>query len=554
MTEKADSSRNEPSAASPVIRERRSISIVWLIPVVAILIGGYLAYTAVTEKGPVITISFLSAEGLESGKTKVKFKDVEVGVVETIEIGENLSQVLLKVQMKKGTEEYLTENTQFWVVRARITSSQVSGLGTLLGGAYIGIEPSTQGKSQAHFKGLEIPPLVTREMKGRRFVLNASRLGSLNPGSPIYFRQIHVGQVTGYRLEDDGTDVEVNVFINSPYDRFVRRDTRFWLASGLDLKLTAAGLTVDTESVVSLLIGGIAFNSLANDAESPVAEENSRFTLYDSFLEARDARYTSKNDFYVEFSESVRGLSVGAPLEFRGFQIGTVVDMELQTDFKELEFSTMVRVSVEKERLPLQDDTGEDNIERFTRMANNGLRAQLKPGNLLTGQLFVDIEFHDGLPPPEIKHYKNLPVLPSLVSPSREIMQQLSQVMKKVDNLPLEEIGRDLQKSIAAVDRLVNGPDLKNGLVALERILTELKATTQAINGDTVPRINSTVSELETLLKNMDRWVERESPLYGELLRMMEEFSDAARAVNDLAEMLERQPEALLRGKKSENR
>ena len=251
MTEPTDGSAQPAHAAVPVIQKGRSISIVWIVPLVAVLIGGWLVFKAITEKGPTITIMFETAQGLTAGKTKVKFKDVEVGTVETITIADDLSHVLLTVKMVKGADPFLTDSTKFWVVRARVTAGQVSGLGTLFSGAYIGMEPGTTGDPKRAFKGLEIPPVVTADQDGQQFTLTVDRLGSLNYGSPVYYRQIEAGQVVGFSLDPNGKSVTVKVFINSPYDHHVRTNTRFWLASGIHVDLSAQGIRVDTESVRS---------------------------------------------------------------------------------------------------------------------------------------------------------------------------------------------------------------------------------------------------------------------------------------------------------------
>lgn len=543
-------------AASPVIKKQRSISIVWLIPFVAVIIGGWLAYKAVTEKGPEINISFSSAAGLEAGKTKIKYKDVEVGVVEAIEIGEDLSGVNLVVQMKKGTGPYLTEKTQFWIVRARIGAGQVSGLDTLLGGAYIGIEPSTEGKPKASFTGLNTPPIVTSEMVGKRFVLNAERLGSLSPGAPIYFRQLQVGQVVAYELDEKGDNIGVNIFIESPYDKFVRSNTRFWVSSGLDLQLTADGLNIDTESFVSLMIGGISFNTFSYDESKPAADENSEFKLYQNRGEALDDRYRSDEDFYVEFEDSVLGLSVGAPLKFRGFRVGSVVDIELKANLETFDFSTMVRINFEEKRIALPTQvTNQEFKKRITDFVNRGLRAQLRTGSLLTGQLFVNLEIHDDLPPPKtIENYNELLVIPSLPSPTEDIMKGVASIVKKMDQLPLEEIGSDLQGTTAGINKLVNSSKLQNTVHTLNEILKDLKVTTKTLNSHTVPQANKNIIEMEKLIKDMDSWVDEDSPLYDDLRKTLDELSRAAQSISDLADMLERHPEALIQGKNNEVR
>ena len=554
MSDQTDGSPPKPHAAKPVIKDKRSISIVWIVPLVAVLIGAWLVYKAVTEKGPTITITFQSAEGLEAGKTKIKYKDVEVGKVTAIALSEDLTHITVTAEMVPGAKRYLTDQTRFWVVRARVTAGEVTGLGTLLGGAYIGVEPGAAGEPRRHFEGLEKQPMVTGVIEGRRFRLAAPRLGSLNPGSPVYFRQIRVGQVVDYALEEGGENVAIQIFIEAPYDRFVHRNTRFWLASGLDLDLTANGLRIDTESVVSLLIGGIAFATLDLEEAGPVAEAETLFKLYETYDDAREDRYSVKRDYIVEFTESVRGLSVGAPVEFRGIQVGTVTDIGLKADFDNLEFTIPVRVRLEPERLPLPIAEGRTQKDREQRMLAAGFRAQLATGNLLTGQLFIDLSFHADAPPAEQRLHDGLPVIASVPSSSQEIMQAVTRFVRRLEQLPLEDIGRDLQESLAGVERLVNGPDLRAAVASLGRVMAGLETTSQTLNADTLPELNAALAEMRTVLRDLDQWVSADAPLQGDLRETLEELSKAARAVSELADMLERHPEALLQGKGGEGR
>jgi len=554
MTEQSDGSAIIPEAATPEIKQRRSFSIVWIVPIVALLIGAWLVYKAVSEKGPTITITFESAEGLEAGKTKIKYKDVELGTVTAIVLADDFSHVTVTAEMAKESKGYLTDKTRFWVVRARVAAGQVTGLGTLFSGAYIGIDPELEGKSVRHFKGLEKPPMVTGEVAGRQYRLAANRLGSLTPGSPIYFRQIQVGQVADFKLEPNGENVTIDIFVQAPYYQFVRQKTRFWVASGLDVDLTANGLRVDTESVVSLLIGGLAFATFPHEDGGPEAEEGAHFKLYDTYEAARDDRYTVKRDMIIEIKDSVRGLSVGAPVEFRGLQIGKVTDIDLDADFENLDFTVPVRIELEPERLHLGSPKDEkDAIDRWQRLLDKGFRAQLETGSLLTGQLYVKLDIFEDAPPAKLSFYGDLPVIPSLPSSSQEIMQGVTRFVKKLDQLPLEAIGKDLQNTMAGMDRLVNSPDLRDAVQSLGGILDELKTTTQTLNADTVPRINTALAEMATVLKNLDGWVSADAPLQGDLRKTLEELAAAGRAISELADMLERHPEALIQGKGSKD-
>ena len=260
-------------------KKKNRISIVWLVPLLALAVGGWLVYKAISEKGPTITISFKSAAGLEAGKTKIKYKDVELGQVVSIELDDGLSQVIVKAELVKQAEKFISQNTRFWVVRARVAAGGVSGLGTLFSGAYIELDPGKPGTPAIHFEGLEVPPVVTTDLPGSHFVLRASSLGSLNIGDPVFFRRIEVGQMVSYKLEENGQAVSIKVFVHDPHHQLVRKNTRFWNAGGIDVTLSAEGIKVDTQSLVSIMLGGIAFEVPRYLEPGEPAVENARFVL-----------------------------------------------------------------------------------------------------------------------------------------------------------------------------------------------------------------------------------------------------------------------------------
>ncbi len=294
-----------------IVQSRLSqFSIVWIIPVVAALIGAWLIYKAQTEKGPTITVTFQTAEGLEAGKTKIKYKDVDLGQVREITLNPDLSQVVVTADLVRQAEKLLSENTRFWVVRARVNVSGVSGLGTLFSGAYIGLDPGQPGKAARSFTGLEEPPIVTADLPGRHFILKAEQRGSLDTGSPVYFRQIRVGQVVGYQLADDGQSVIIKIFINSPYQKFVYKNSRFWNASGLDLSIGTEGVQLNTESMVTMLVGGISFDIPSYLETGEPAAADQVFNLYENFTASQEKTDLIKSYWVLYFDGSVRGLSL----------------------------------------------------------------------------------------------------------------------------------------------------------------------------------------------------------------------------------------------------
>ena len=451
--------------------QKRRISIVWLVPLVALAIGGWLVYKAISEKGPTITITFKSAAGLEAGKTKIKYKDVELGQVDSIELGEDLSQVIVKAELVKQAKNFLSENTRFWVVRARVAAGGVSGLGTLFSGAYIGLDPGKPGKPATHFQGLEVPPVVTADLPGSHFVLRASSLGSLNIGDPVYFRRIEVGQVVSYKLDEDGQAVTIKVFVHDPHHKLVRKNTRFWNASGLDVAIGAEGIRVDTESFVTLMIGGIAFDTPANMEPGEPAEENDVFDLYKNRESISEKTYAQKNRWLLHFDGGVRGLKVGAPVELQGIQIGQVLDVNLEFDVDKEAFSIPVLIETEPDRIKatgkLPEGAEEQKIMDY--LVAKGMRAQLKTGSLITGQLLVAIDMHPEAPPAKINWEGRYPELPTVPTAMEEITTSLTQLLKKLEKLPIEQIGSDLRDTVSGAKRLMNSAELQKSDHGIKR-------------------------------------------------------------------------------------
>ena len=549
----------EPDASElpePVIRSgKRQVSIVWLVPVVALLIGGWLIYKAVTEKGPEITITFRTAEGLEAGKTKIKCKDVEIGLVEEITLSKDLTQVIVKAQLVREADSYLSENSRFWVVRARVSTSSVTGLGTVFSGAYIDIDPGAAGKKTRHFTGLEDPPIVTTWEKGRHFILKAQRKGSLDIGSQVYYRQIEVGRVAAYNLEPDGTGITFKVFIKDPYPVFVRKNTRFWNASGIDVKLDAQGIRVDTESFVSVLVGGIAFDvfeSSGAPAEA-AAPEDEPFKLFPSREAAQEKIYSAKNYFVLLFDESVRGLSPGAPVDFRGIQIGQVIDIKSEFDLKRNKVKIPVIVTAEPERISFIGELPE-GVTRETLvdyLVERGLRAQLRTGSLLTGQIYIALDlFPDAKPAKLVRGERyGYPEFPTTPTQFEEIGSKVTQLVAKIDKIPIEQIGNDLRDTLQGAKRLTNSPELTEAVKSLNATIKELQLLTADLRTRTTPEVNATLEQARKSLAAAESAMHANSPLQNRLLTTLDELARAAGALRTLVDYLERNPQSILTGK-----
>jgi paraquat-inducible protein B len=562
---------------------RRQLSIVWIVPLVALLIGAWLVYKAISEKGPTITITFNTAEGLEAGKTKIKYKDVELGQVSEIRVSPDLSHVVVTAELVKQAEKFLSKNTRFWVVRARVAAGEISGLGTLFSGAYIGVDPGKSGKPARRFKGLEIPPVVTTDLPGAHFILLASRLGSLDIGSPVYYRQIKVGQVVGYQLDEDGQAVTVKVFIHAPHHRLVHKNTRFYNASGLDVSVDASGIKVNAESLATLMIGGIAFDTPVSLEPSGPAEEGQVFKLYENRESTFEKTYARKSNWLLHFNGSVRGLAVGAPVEFRGIRIGKVLDVNLEYEMDKNTIRIPVLIEIEPDRIGTNSKIpwGTERRRIMDDLVEKGLRAQLKTGNLITGQLLVDLDMHPEAPAVRINWEGKYPELPTIPAPIDEITASLTQLLQKLGKVPIEQIGSNLNETVQGANRLVNASQLRETVAALNETLkqvqqlvaqmnttmapelqqaaTRLNATlkqtqilSEKFNAKVAPQIGSTLVQAQQTLADIGNTVGTDSALNRELKRVLAELSQAVRSIRVMADYLERHPDALIYGKGKE--
>lgn len=525
MTQHEDGQGGMDDVAEAEITERQRPSVVWIIPLIALLVGGFVAWRVLSARGPEISITFQSAEGLEAGKTKIKYKDVEVGLVESVTLDEDLSGVVCRARMVAGADRYLRESTRFWIVRPRIAGGQVTGLSTLLSGSYIGMDPVGEGKSRRAFDGLEVAPVVTLQEAGRYFVLRSRRAGALDPGTPVFFRKISVGQVVSSALDPKDDFVTTRIFVREPFDQRVHSDSRFWNASGFNATVSADGVTIDTESIVSILVGGIAFEA-RDESDAPVADAEAVFTLYESRDDADRPIYTRRVPFLLNFDQSVRGLSVGAPVEFRGIELGEVTDIRLEFDTKRAQFRIPVTIALEPDRIPgVSMSATEVSRVNTDKLIASGLRAQLKTANLLTGQLIVALDIFKDAPPAKMNWNGPVPEIPTVPTPIEEITASLTSLASRLGKLPVEQIGEDLRASLAALRVTLSksqdvGPALTNTLQAVDRTL----ASTNALIGP-------------------------DSAVNNELRRALLELSEAARALALAAEQFQSQPSSVIFGK-----
>lgn len=576
--------------ATVVPRRRGRISVVWIIPVLAAVVAIGIAVQRILSEGPTITIVFKIAEGIEAGKTTVKYKDVNIGQVTAVRLSPDYSKVEVTAKIAKTAAGLIVEDAKFWVVEPRVTLSGVSGLGTLLSGNYIGFEVGKSSKKQRMFTGLETPPIITYGQPGRQFVLKAKNLGSLGIGSPVYYRSLQAGQVVAYELARDGEGLDIRIFVNAPYEQYVNSGTRFWNVSGIDVSLGANGVEVRTESLVALIAGGLAFDTSPVATKIEPAPADATFRLHSDRAAAMKEPDTIAARYVLYFNETLRGLSVGAPLTLLGLPAGEVTEIGLDIDPR----TSLIRGRVEVVAFPQrliarlgarQAAMGQQLTESAAQrhaliqelVERRGVRAQLRSGNLLTGQLFVALDYFPDVPKAKIDWTQPVPVLPVVPSTIPDLEAKLSSIIAKLDKLPLEEIGTDVTKALASLNNTLNDagtllkgvdtdvmPELKTTLEEARRMIATADGLIKDGVSGTLVQLNTTLEELrrplataDAVLKNADAVLSntdatllgKNAPVQQDLRDALQEVTLAARALRVLMDYLERHPDSLLRGK-----
>ncbi len=560
---------------------RPRLSMVWLVPLLALLVGASLVVRNILQTGPRIEIEFHTAEGLEPGKTEVRYKEVVIGRVTTVTLRDDRQHVIAEVQLDRSATGVAVEDTAFWVVRPRIGVGGVSGLGTLLSGAYIGVDAGKSDVARAGFVGLENPPHVLRGEPGTGYLLRAADLGSLDVGSPIYYRRTRVGRVVGYTLDAERDELSVKVFIEAPYQRLVTPQTRFWNASGVDLSINANGLTLDTQTLTSVLAGGIAFEQPEGESRQPVAAAGTEFTLFNDRKSALAPPRGPPLPVRLVFDGSLRGLSVGAPIDFLGIEIGSVRALSLQYDSARQRAPVLVLAELYPMRLgglraalgkpavgasastssSTNTDTSADTDSAaadralLQRLVDNGLRAQLRTGNLLTGQLYVAMDFHPKAGPLRLSVHDGMLTLPTVPGALNELQSQVGDIVQKINRLPLDEISRGLADTLRQADTTLKQltPDTRAALAETQRTLAAAQALLAQLGPEAQQSLQALRRAVDSAQATLDRTeqtlLEPGAPLQRNLAQALVEVQRAAAALRVMADTLQRNPESLLRGK-----
>lgn len=522
----------ENKSGEAKVQKVRNWSPVRIFPIVTALIGAWILFYHYSHQGPVVTLITTNAEGIEGGKTTIKSRSVDVGVVESATLTDDLTHVEITARLNAGMEKLLHGDSVFWVVKPQVGREGISGLGTLLSGAYIELQPGKKGAQPEQYQLLDSPPLAPPDAKGIRVTLDSKKAGQLSPGDPVLFRGYRVGSVETSTFDTQKRTISYQLFINAPNNRLVTGNVRFWKDSGIAVDLTSAGMRVEMGSLSTLFGGGVSFDVPEGmDQGQPVAQKTA-FKLYDDQKSIQDSLYTDHIDYLMFFKDSVRGLQPGAPVEFRGIRLGTVGKVPFfapgMRQMLDDDFRIPVLIRIEPERLINQIGDTPDIAQHIEGLMKRGLRGSLKTGNLVTGALYVDMDFFPKEPPvKEIREFSGYKIIPTVSSGLAQIQQRLMETLDKINNLPLnpmiQQATNTLSESQATMRRLQTTLDNLNKLTAsqsmqqlpqdMQKTLRELNRSMQGFQPGSaaynkmvadMQRLDQVLRELQPVLKTLN--------------------------------------------------
>ncbi|MBK4716296.1 MULTISPECIES: intermembrane transport protein PqiB [Tenebrionibacter/Tenebrionicola group] len=522
----------ESNRGEAQVRKIRSWSPVWIFPIITALIGAWILFYHYSHQGPEVTLITTNAEGIVGGKTAIKSRSVDVGVVESAVLSDDLHHVEVKARLNAGMEKLLHKDSVFWVVKPAIGREGVTGLGTLLSGAYIELQPGTAGAAPGEYELLDSPPLASPDAKGIRIVLDSDKAGQLSPGDPVLFRGYRVGSVETSSFDANKRSMQYQLFISAPNDRLVTSNVRFWKDSGIAVDMSSSGMRVEMGSLTTLFSGGVSFDVPEGSSLGEPVAERSEFKLYDDRRSIQDSLFTRHIDYLLFFKDSIRGLQPGAPVEFRGIRLGSVsqvpfsvpgMDQKLNADYR-----IPVLIRIEPERI--QNQLGEDpDIQgHLSELLRNGLRGSLKTGNIVTGALYVDLDFYPKAPAvnkqPNVGGY---PVILTVSGGLAQIQQKLMDALDKINNLPLNPIinqatsvlsesqrtMRELQKTLDSINKIAGSASMQKLPEDMQQTLRELNRSMKGFQPGSaaynkmvadMQRLDQVLRELQPVLRTLN--------------------------------------------------
>lgn len=564
---------NQEPPKAKVRRGYASLMSIWLVPIIALGVAAFLIVKTFVEKGQEISITFENAEGMEPGKTLLKYKDVNIGQLSRIDILDDDKGVSLVVEVDKVADKYLTETARFWIVSPKIGLQGITGLQTILSGSFIEIDPGEGGEKKKQFNGLATPPVITSNDKGTEFILSTGKLSNIDRGTPIIYKGLQVGKVLGYQLAKDNHAVDLFAFVKAPFDALVLEGTNFWNAGGVNISVSTSGVEVGAESLQSLIAGAVEFDTLKIYENTFKAEKGHQFKLYDNVAAKNNAKYTEKVVYIMYFDGSVSGLAVGASVEFKGIKIGGVRNIALEIDEENKKYYIPVLIEIEPQRINLTDDgtkilsvveAGKLRRQVVSGLIHRGLKGKLKSSNFLTGQLIIDLDLIPDKPAVYVAKSKKYPEIPTVPTDIDEITNSVAQLVAKFEKIPIDELGISLTNTVEGIDKFINSGDLQAMIKEYTKLAVSVQVIAKNVSSETLPGFNMTLDETrgavkkvdatlvaaQRLFSNANSLIADGSPLKYDLTVMLQELAAASRAVRGLADFLERNPSSLISGKR----
>jgi len=525
-----------------VVSSRRKLPTIFFVPLIALLIGVWMVVNHYLTRGPEITITFSTAEGIETGKTKIKVLNVDIGIVESIKLNPNSKGVTVIARLDREATSLLRDDSIFWVVRPRVGLSGITGFGTLLSGAYLELSPGEGKQGKRKFQGLDNVPVTSTDEPGLHIILLSEEAGSVSTGDSVLYHGYVVGKIESTKLDTESQKLHATIFIEAPYDSLVTSNTRFWNASGISFKASARGVSVRTGSLTTILRGGVSFDLPKGANPGTAVENHAEFKLYPDADSINKNPYQYYEEYLLLFDTSVSGLVAGAPVLYRGVRAGTVIDVGfgiIGIDLvrtKGRAASVPVLVHIEPGRW-LGVDTEEAKTKAFTdidKSINQGLRATIKLGNLLTGARLISIDFYEDVEPATMAKVGKFNTFPTITTGLEGIQVKVADLLDKLNELPLETVLNDIDvtlkqvtHTLAAANKTVNG---------LNTIL-ENKDTQQMPES-----INTTLDELRLALKGLSP----DSALYQNLSDSIEQLNTTLRNIESLTYTIGTKPNSLI--------
>ena len=556
---------NDALPAEPARRPARDllsrVSLAWLLPLAAAAFALVVVWNNVTGRGPLVRILVDEAGGVVAGETRIRRNDVDVGRVEAVRLGEDLDSVVIEARMDPAVAPYMDADARFWIVNARVNTTEISGLSTLLSGVYIGVDWDDEpGDRVDVFEGLEEAPLTDLDTPGRRLTLSADEAGYILVGSPVFHRQVEIGRVERRRLSADATEVLFDVFVEAPYHEHVYPESSFYSVTGVEASVDAGGVSVRLESIAAFFTGGIAFDNPELVAGlAPVTEDGARFRLYDNRRDAEESRFEEEGDerfrYVARFSGSVKGLRRDAPVEYNGIRVGRVVDVSVVLPQEPGdETGATAIIELQPRRLGLEAPRPEAVLDALDRFVARGMRAQLASGNLLTGALIVKL-VDTGVNDPSASIDRDAspyPALPATASDIEAVTADVEALVAKLSDLPVEDLLASATGLLDDVRALVRAPEIGALPGQLSASLGSIATTAERVEAATGD-LPGLLAALTAASRNADDVLDGLSPdseIYIELAATVRELRLAARSIADFAEVLEENPSAVFTGRR----